>query len=112
MHVEIISITAIAHEHEHAVWAGEIPIAFEGLRLDDSDPAVCADTNAQIFRALNRVDAHDSGRLIRMGYLLPSLSVGDVVRWREKTWVVAPTGFDRVGVNADWLLFPHREETA
>jgi hypothetical protein len=104
VNVQIVSVTAIAHEHEHIVWAGEVPIAFEGLRLDESDPAVCIDVNSQIFRCLNRVDGADSGRLARMGYMLPSLSVGDLIHWRAQTWRVAATGFERVGISIDRLL--------
>lgn len=58
-----------------------------------------ATINQDIFRAFNRVTLENSQTLMGMDYLLPSLSVGDIVSWATfsnghlHTYVVTPCGF-------------------
>lgn len=69
-------------------WEGEVDLH---LRWRTSDPTRLE----QIFRLFNRVDEADSERLERMGYTLPSLSVGDRVELDDEVWYVHPIGFKR-----------------
>lgn len=48
-----------------------------------------------IFRFFNRVDDGDHERMAAVGYLLPSLSVGDKVLMAGQWWDVAVAGFTR-----------------
>lgn len=50
-----------------------------------------------LFRAFNRVDDSDVVRLRDIGYRLPSLSVGDLLRVGGNVWRVAGTGFKDMG---------------
>jgi hypothetical protein len=50
----------------------------------------------EIFRFFNRVDYDDGERLERLGYLMPSLSVDDLVTKNGKTYRVEPVGFVEV----------------
>lgn len=49
-----------------------------------------------IFRFFNRVTEDDGERLERLGYLMPSLSVDDLVTMNGETFRVAPVGFEQV----------------
>lgn len=67
-------------------WTGDAPVIY----LDDEQRL------ESIFRLFNRVDRGDAERLERMGYNLPSLSVGDVVEIGDRRWEVAGMGFEEL----------------
>lgn len=46
-----------------------------------------------IFRKFNCVDEEDAAFMERVGYDMPSLSIGDLVEFDGKTWAVANFGF-------------------
>lgn len=84
MQIEIYSKMADSPEYRietggrEPVWSGEL----DDLRdLEDA------------FRYFNRVDEADCERLERIGYKLPSLSVGDIVTVDGNHHVVASMGF-------------------
>lgn len=57
----------------------------------------CSTTNLDtLFRTFNRVDDEDYDRLDRIGYKLPSLSVGDLITVDGVTSRVDSLGFTKV----------------
>lgn len=89
MKVQIFSMMAALVGGEHgAQWEGEMSLPGD---FDDPDEA-----NEQIFRTFNRIDEADAAFLERIGYRLPSLSVGDFVTWGGKTYGVNAVGFETV----------------
>ena len=78
----------------------EITSSFTGdtfaceLDLGDGEPE---EKLERVFRLFNRVSEEDARRLERIGYRLPSLSVGDRVVLNGEAWVCAPVGFEREG---------------
>lgn len=70
-------------------WTGEVDP--DELRAIGGDvgPESC-------YRFFNRVDRDDERRLQRLGYRLPSLSVGDRVTLDGKCYEVEPMGFQEV----------------
>lgn len=80
--VEIYSAGARTEDGSSPTWLGVVP---------DSDPEA-------IFRYFNRVDAEDAARLRDAGYLLPSLSVGDVISYTAtgRSLIVCPAGFAEI----------------
>lgn len=61
-------------------WTGEVP-----------DPDL-----DEVYRFFNRVPAADSRRLDRIGYELPSLSVGDEFAIGPRRWRVERAGFSEI----------------
>ena len=118
MRVGIFSLTgACIGSHDQApvhMWVGDLAVEYayplttcetcksreqydEGMcieagirRLDDEEVL------NRIFRALNRVDDGDHERMAAIGYLLPSLSVGDLVSFQGTTWRVDSVGFTKL----------------
>lgn len=106
MKVQIVSIQAALTGRESIVWTGDVehsklvmfmPQEFRAQAVTSgagSVPVVIV--NAAIFRIFTRVDERDIKRLERIGYELPSLSVGDLIHWNETTWRVAGAGFEKI----------------
>jgi hypothetical protein len=70
-------------------WNGEIP--------EPKDAASDEERLEYVFRWFNDVDPGDRERMLEVGYDLPSLSVGDVVRLREdERWRCAPFGWEKL----------------
>jgi hypothetical protein len=94
MRVQIFSMTAARSGHLHGVqWEGDTDV-----NPTAGDPDF---TNSRLFRLFNRVDEKDGEYLESIGYRLPSLSVGDFVTWRHKTWQITSDGFEKITVR-DW----------
>lgn len=93
MQVEIVSFQAVlAGDRPSIVWVGDVPELDEWqheLGEDETDAI-----NSYLFRYFNRVDIGDGNRLERIGYRLPSMSVGDLLHWGSKTYRVAGSGFE------------------
>lgn len=84
MQIEIYS--KMADTPEYRIETGGRPATWQG-ELDDLRDLEDA------FRYFNRVDEADCERLERIGYKLPSLSVGDIVTVDGNPHVVASMGF-------------------
>ena len=67
-------------------------LAAAGINSGQEAEAILED----IFRAFNRVDESDVDRLNRIGYRLPSLSVGDTVILDQKVYEVKNLGFEEI----------------
>lgn len=65
-------------------WEGDVDLA--GLTV--------AEALERIFRQFNRVDDSDCARLLKLGYNLPSLSVGDIVTITDVRWRCASLGWE------------------
>lgn len=76
-HMAALVNESAPREYPTTMWSGS-------LQTDDLDV---------LFRAFNRVDDADVGRLERIGYRLPSLSSGDLVRVGAQLWRCAPVGW-------------------
>lgn len=76
-------------------WIGEAPIQMPSKVRDSEQyrPDEVLAALSAIYRHFNRVDAADEGRLERMGYRLPSLSVNDEIETPFGRFTVAPIGF-------------------
>lgn len=73
MQVRIVSLFALMDPQDRKrIWEGEVPVEFPQSKD-------CSDELEDIFRIFNRVDDEDVVQLAKMGYSLPSLSVGDLV---------------------------------
>lgn len=69
MRVEIFSMMAAANaKSSGTTWRGDVPIGFSGHYMATAE---------SVFRFFNVVDETDVERLEKLGYRLPSLSVGD-----------------------------------
>lgn len=90
--VAVLSMMAAATGGRHGfLWNGEVPA--EWLPPD----AAAADfgaVNESLFRYFNRVEEDDARRLEASGYLLPSLSWGDLIGYRDRVFRVAAIGFE------------------
>lgn len=76
--VRIVSIFALVDpSRDSFTWQGDVEIS--GQYADAPGIEVCE----HLFRIFNRVDETDRPRLEKMGYRLPSLSVGDLVMFWE-----------------------------
>jgi hypothetical protein len=109
MKVQIFSLMAAVVGGEHgAQWEGEVFI-------ENEDALSPEEINEQIFRLFNRVEDADGVRLERMGYRLPSLSVGDFVTWGGKTYSPGMIGWNCVTGNdndaARYILQAHFNDT-
>jgi hypothetical protein len=82
-----MKVTVWSHFRDET-WEGDMP-ELQPLGSEQ-------ETNEHLFRYFNRVDELDGRRLERIGYRLPSLSVGDRVTWKGRTWEVAGIGFQEV----------------
>ena len=104
---EVFSIhAAISGMPNGTTWHGDLD-----LSLASSDEGRLE----LVYRLLNRVDESDHERLEAMGYMLPSLSMGDFVTLhldvmgehgpvtQPRTWMVASVGFVEVTGNRDML---------
>jgi hypothetical protein len=67
-------------------WTGDAPIS----RFQSTEEKLDA-----IFRFFNRVHEADHQRMAEVGYLLPSLSVGDRIELADGWYEVASLGFQR-----------------
>jgi hypothetical protein len=120
MHVKVTSNMArLAREagderfptHE---WEGEVPIETnskgEPIVAQTEWPytkrADFVQVNEILFRFFNRVDEGDGERLEQLGYRLPSLSVGDVVAWGGRRYLVEVVGFVEVDAEGRRLTPP------
>jgi hypothetical protein len=74
-------------------WAGRVEIAFPPSESNVTTPEA---VNERIFDLFNVKDEEDIEFLKSIGYDLPSLSVGDVVTWGDRSWRVATVGFKDV----------------
>lgn len=83
----IISMMAAAGGLNECYWRG-------GISVDDKNTN--AEVNEHIFRKFNRVDEEDAAYLDKIGYELPSLSVGDVIVYGGNAFIVKTTGFIEV----------------
>lgn len=76
-----------------ASWQGDVP----GTRIEaEGDPEAA---NDRIYQHLQRVEPGDGLRLEATGYLLPSLSAGDLLIWQEphvRMFLVEARGFREV----------------
>jgi hypothetical protein len=108
MKVEIFSImAAFAGKESGTTWRGDVPIGFNGHYISTAD---------NIFRFFNVVDEEDSERLEKLGYRLPSLSVGDyfTVHFpeiaehgpteRPRTYRVLGNGFEEITGNQNAIM--------
>lgn len=90
MQISVFSIIAATAGLECPVFIGE---------LDDElfdDELVDEALAERVIRLLNRCGQADLDRLERIGYQLPSLSVGDYFTVQGVTWQVATFGVERV----------------
>lgn len=102
MRVEIVSIQAALAGRPSIMWFGDVSIGDLIEANDREIKGIDADaTNEALFRFFNRVDEGDNERLERIGYRLPSLSVGDLLHWGGKTHRVEGVGFDCITDHAD-----------
>ncbi len=77
--VRIVSMFALMDAYsEKFSWEGEVHL--EGA----NDLELCED----IFRKFNRVSDEDVRRLSELNYILPSVSVGDIIGWRDNDMYV------------------------
>jgi hypothetical protein len=74
-------------------WEGEIPTDTFGTDVAQADSPTRLE---YVFRWFNRVDEGDHQRMASVGYLLPSLSVGDRVTLDANVWAIKPVGFEPV----------------
>ncbi len=89
MEVTILSMAAAAAGQQNCCWRGELPIQpyTKDETLDDEL------INNLIYRKLNRVTEQDCEWLDKVGYDLPSLSIGDVIVRQGTSWRVDGIGF-------------------
>lgn len=101
MRVQIFSMMAAIGGSENVQWDGDVPI--QASFMDDA-----SQVNERIFRFFNRVDENDANTLELIGYRLPSLSMGDLVTWGNKTYRVEGYGFKQItGCERELMeLFP------
>jgi hypothetical protein len=91
MHIRIESALAAAWNREIAE---NPPVVATVPRAETWEGILADDLNLEeIFRFFNRVGYGDAGRLDKIGYDLPSLSVGDYVTKNGKRYRVEPVGF-------------------
>jgi hypothetical protein len=83
----IISMMAAAAGRNNCYWRGDCEINADKQHRE---------VNNEIFRMFNRVDEEDVAYLEKIGYDLPSLSIGDVIVYEEKAYIVKTTGFKEV----------------
>ena len=116
MRVGIFSVMgAVTGGHPSAethMWVGELPVPMYDYPLaacslcqarGQWDEGICVESGHQestgeqicerIFRLLNRVDEGDHERMAALGYVLPSLSVGDFVSFGGTTYRCDSVGF-------------------
>lgn len=93
MKVQIVSMQAVLHGRASIMWEGEIEV-----ELGQTDAAYLV----RLFRLFNRVTEQDVELLERMGYRLPSLSVGDLVHMNCATWRVEAVGWTRLTQNDEF----------
>lgn len=90
-----MKLTIFSH-FESKTWSGDAPI-----KMHENAYVVLE----RVWRMFNRVDDADVRRLERMGYDLPSLSVGDRVTIEDAgcsfTYVVENVGYSLVGENVE-----------
>jgi hypothetical protein len=84
--VHIDSTWAAKQELAVVTWQGQVPL---GSRTVEGKLE-------EVFRLFNRITEDDVTRLHRMGYTLPSLSVGDTVTIYGRRFRVAPVGWEEV----------------
>lgn len=108
MIVEVFSMTAaISGTPYGTTWRGDL----------DLDRNLSPEANLEVvFRAFNRVDQNDHERMAELGYLLPSLSVGDYVTLHldgtgpqgpitePRTWHCRSMGFEEITGNRDLMM--------
>jgi hypothetical protein len=89
-----------------AACGGRYPTTWQGdIQLESN-----GNLPEQIFRFFNRVDEADGERLKKLGYNLPSLSVGDYFTVKFAMWPnattyrVLGTDFDKVTNNAKYAM--------
>lgn len=104
MQVQVISINAaLFGGYPSIVWQGDIEPEDLGLTepppLEGHPPG---EVNEGLFRFFNRVQEEDVERLRDLSFELPSLSVGDLVHWSERTFRVAGTGFEQITGSDDY----------
>ena len=107
MKVEIFSTTAaIAGTPYGTTWSGDVELS----------RSRSAEENLEIvYRLFNRVDEGDHAKMAALGYMLPSLSMGDFVTLHldamgpkgpitePRTWQVASVGFTEVTGNRSMI---------
>lgn len=80
------------YSHFHGqTWEGEVTWP-EGVQ-EDNDQIVLE----CIFRYFNRVDEDDAERLNKLGFDMPSLSMGDEVGFNGKRWRCEAIGWSQIG---------------
>ena len=96
MEVTILSMAAAAAGQQNCCWRGELPIyPYKAYSSHPEDDTTLDDEliNNLIFRKLNRVTDQDCEFLDKLGFDLPSLSVGDVIVRKGTAWRVDGVGF-------------------
>jgi hypothetical protein len=85
--VHIDSTWAAKQELAVTTWEGALPL----------ESRTTEGQLEEVFRLFNRVTEEDVTRLHRMGYTLPSLSVGDTVTINgDQRYRVAPVGWEEL----------------
>jgi hypothetical protein len=108
----IISMMAVAAGHNNCYWRGDCEIGelYGGIMESEiewgkKNTAIDRETNSAIFRMFNRVDEEDVAFLEKIGYDLPSLSVGDLIVYEGKAFKVMVNGFKTVKEQAYTTMF-------
>lgn len=118
MRVGIFSMTGAcigAHEETPLhMWVGDVPVQHPSYPLavcslcrsrEQYDEGICVESGHhdtdemildRIFRFFNRVDEGDHERMKAVGYMLPSLSVGDLISFNHVTYRVDRIGFTKL----------------
>lgn len=95
MQVEIFSFMAAAVGGREVTWRGTVFFDQIGCNESSSEQEILNG----LWRFFNRVDGEDAEILDKIGYELPSLSVGDFITWDGNTYRVAGRGFDKITGN-------------
>ena len=101
MIVEVVSMQAAMAGRDRITWRGDVPIELPDGDIDRDELARFHD---ELFRFFNRVDDEDIGKLARIGYELPSLSVGDLINYDRCTVRVAGMGWEVITGNGDYAM--------
>jgi hypothetical protein len=90
--VAVLSMMAAATGAPHGfLWSGEIPVEWLPPNAAAADFEA---VNESLFRYFNRVEEDDARRLEAIGYLLPSLRLGDLVGYGDRVFRIAAFGFE------------------
>lgn len=107
----IISMMAAAAGFNNCYWRGNCEVGGiygvtdSEIEWGKKNTAIDRETNSAIFRMFNRVDEEDVAFLEKIGYDLPSLSVGDLIVYEGKAFRVMVNGFKTVKEQAYTTMF-------